>query len=290
MLSVFGLEAPKVKYDMADSAQYARLFELRDTGRTEEAIHYAEQLLAEASDQRDTVALLTTVISLDMNLGRVAEARLALQVLRGLEIPDSEVRVSAEFYGACLLIQEGRTEEGLMAFSAILDRDGKLIADGDLRYLYEEVQCRKAWALIGLSRFADALPIVRESMSYAFEEVSEEQRMRWALGWCLEETGDAECAAEEYFRVIGFNLRSEFQEQARYHLARLLIRNRAFAQAKKQLELILEEFADRAPVVERSFVYEQLSTVCRCLGDPANSERYKRLADAGEGQTRSGGR
>jgi hypothetical protein len=113
--------------------------------------------------------------------------------------------------------------------------------------------------------------------------------MRWALGLCLDETGDTGSAAEEYFRVIGFNLRNEFEEQARYYLARWLVRTGAFAQARKQLELILEEFSDQVPVVPRSHVYEQLSTVFCCLGDQVNAELYKRLAEMAGGETGSSG-
>jgi tetratricopeptide (TPR) repeat protein len=264
---------------MAESAEYARIFELRDTGRIEEAIRYAEQLLAEASNPDDVGALLTGITSFNLLLGRVVEARRALQKLMGLEIPDLEVRLNADFMEPCLLVQEGRTEEGLMAFVAILAREGEFIHDDRFRYLYEDIQCRRAWALIELSLFAEALPIVRESISYAFEEVSDEQRMRWALGLCLEETGDTASAVQEYFRVIGFNLPNEVEEQARCRLARLLVQTGALAQARKQLELVLEQFSEREPIVPRSFVYEQLSIVCRSLGDEANSERYKYLAD-----------
>jgi tetratricopeptide (TPR) repeat protein len=273
-----------VEDDMAGSVQYARIFELRDTGRTEEAIHYAEELLTGASNPDDIGALLTCIVSLNMDLGRLVKARCALQRLKGLEIPDVEVRLNSEFMEPCLLDQEGRTEEGLIALVAMLDREGRFIHDDRCRYLYQHIQRRRAWALFELSRFAEALPIVRESMSYAFEEVSDEQRMRWALGLCLEETGDSGRAVDEYFRVIGFNLRNEFEEQARCRLATLLVGTRAFAQARKQLEFVLEEFSDRAPVVPRSFVYGQLSIVCRCLGDQANSERYRQLANTAEAE------
>ncbi len=268
---------------MVESAQYARIFELRDTGRAEEAVHYAEELLAEACNPDDIGTLLTGITSLNLRLGRVVEAKRALQKLQGLEIPDLEVRLNADFMEPCVLVQEGRTEEGLMAFVMMLDRDGKLIHEDHFRYLYEDIQCRRAWALIELSRFTEALPVVRESTSYAFEEVSDEQRMRWGLGLCLDETGDTGSAAEEYFRVIAFNLRNEFEEQARCRLARLLVRTGAFAQARKQLEFVLEQFSDWEPIVPRSFVYEQLSIVCRSLGDVANSERYKQLGGMAEG-------
>ena len=38
---------------MVEAAQYACLFEFRDADRTEAAIHYAEELLAEASNPDD---------------------------------------------------------------------------------------------------------------------------------------------------------------------------------------------------------------------------------------------
>ena len=264
---------------MIDSAQYARLFELRDTGRTEEAIHYAEVLLAKASNPDDVGTLLTCITSFNLILGRVVEARRSFRRLNGVQIPDLEVRLNAEFTEPCLLAQEGKTEEGLRALGSILDRDGEFIHEERFRYLYEDIQCRRAWALIDLSRFAEALPVVRESMSYAFENVSDEQRMRYALGVCLDETAETGEAVREYSRVIGFNLRNEFHEQARCRLANLLVGVGAFAQARKQLELALEEFSNQAAVVPRSFVYGQLAVACRWLGDKASAERYKQLAD-----------
>lgn len=263
---------------MVEPVQYARLFELRDNGSTEEAIHYAETLLAEASNPDDIGSLLICVSSFNLNLGRMAEATDAIHKLEGREIPDIGIRLTAEFMRARLMVEAGRNEEALAALDAMLDRHDQLLHEDRFRYLYEDIQCRRVWALTHLSRFTEALPIARESVSYTFEDVVNEQRMRYAHAICLDETGDTESAAAEYFHTIGFNVRDSFEEQARYRLARLLMRTGAFAQARKQLELILEESAGRAPFVPRTYVYEHLSVVSRGLGDEASCTRYRQLA------------
>ena len=268
---------------MVESAQYTHLFELRDSGRTEEAIRCAEELLDKASDVNDIASLLICITSFSLILGRLAEARLTLQKLQYQQIPDIGIRLNADFMAARLLVEEGRKEEALTAFAAILDRDSRIIREDPFRYLYQDIQCRRAWALIELSRFTEALPIARESMAFAFEESWDEERMRYALAVCLDETGDTESAKEAYFRFIGLNFQDDFEEQARYRLSGLLVRTGAFAQARKQLESILEEFAGRAPFVPRSYVYKQLSIVCSLLGDKVNCERYSRLAGIAEG-------
>ena len=83
-----------------------------------------------------------------------------LDQLKPLKISDLESRMNAEFCEPCLLVQEGRTEEGISAFSGMLQRYRDAFQENRFRYLYEDIQCRTASALVFLSRFAEALPIL----------------------------------------------------------------------------------------------------------------------------------
>jgi tetratricopeptide (TPR) repeat protein len=252
--------------------------ELRNSGHVEDAIREAKILLARSTDDDEKASLLASTLVFCCTVGRLGEARRMLRQLQQLEISDLEVRLNAEFCEPCLLIQEGKPEDGISAFAGMLERYGETLKAEPFRYLHEDIQCRRALALFDLSRFTEALPILREAVAYSFQERAAEQRIHFALGVCSEETNDVEAAKKEFFGVIAFNLKNGLEERARYRLARLLVSANAFAHAKKQLEMILAEHPTPTLVVPLEYIYEQLSQVCQHLGDHANAERYADLA------------
>jgi hypothetical protein len=67
--------------------------------------------------------------------------------------------------------------------------------------------------------------------------------------------------------VVGFGLKNEFEKRARYRLAIICFNARAFAQAKQQLEMILQNRLDSTSVVPLRYVDEQLAHTYRHLGD-----------------------
>jgi tetratricopeptide (TPR) repeat protein len=113
-----------------------------------------------------------------------------------------------------------------------------------------------ALAQVGISRFAEALPILKEAVSFSFDQATDEQQIHFKLGVCYEETKDLEAAKREYLIAAGFNIKNEIEEQARWRLARLFYSEGAVAQARKQLEVILQEFSDRNAVIPRKWIYE----------------------------------
>jgi pentatricopeptide repeat protein len=260
-----------------DSKDFEHLAELRNSGRIEDQIRESLIHLAESTDANEKASLLGGVIVSCCMLGRLEEARQMLGRMQELDITDLEVRLNAEFCEPCLLIQEDKQEEGLSAFAAMLQRNSETLRDDRFRYLYEDIQCRRAFALIDLSRFKDALPILREAVSFSFDEVTDDQKTHFWLGVCLEETNDTGAATQEFVRVVSFGLRNDLEERARYRVALLYFKARAFAQARMHLEMILRDYPDGG-VVSRKHVYEQLSHTCRHLGDSEYERLYMDLA------------
>jgi tetratricopeptide (TPR) repeat protein len=261
-----------------DSAIFERLAGLSAAGRHEDAIREALALAAEADDANDKAALLRGAAVDYCTVGRLGEARELVDALLKMHVTDPEVRLNIEFSAACLLVEEGKPDAGVAAFADMVRRGGTTLADQQLRYLYEAVQCRSAMALIGIRRFEEALSILREAVSFSFDSAEDEQRIYFALADCLSEVGDEESARQAFKRVIGFDLRNSTQERARYRFARLCFKARGFAQARQQLETILREFPPETAAVPRRFVYEQLSHTCRHLGDRKMAEFYAGLA------------
>ncbi len=260
-----------------DSLDFERLTELVSSGRIDDAIQESLVFLAKSTDPNEKASLLLGIVVDCMKLGRLEEARRMLGQLQELDISNLEGRLNAEFCEPCLLIMENQQEEGLSAFAAMLERNSEAFKEEPFRYLYEDIQCRRASALAGLSRFKEALPILREAISFSFDEVTEDQKTHFWLGICLEETNDTEAAKQEFNRVVAFGLKNDLEEQARYRVALLYFKAHGFAQARLQLEMILQDYPEGG-VVSRKYVYEQLAHTCRHLGDSENERLYMDLA------------
>jgi len=261
-----------------DSARFEHLMELDRSGRIEDVIRESQIMLAETTDTNERASVLTNVCVSNAKLGRLMEARQALDQLKQLEISHLGIRLNAEFCEPTLLIQEGRYEEGLAAFAAMLHRHSEAFKDPEYRYLYEDIQCRRALALFGLSRYREALPILREAVSFSFNQATDEQEVHFALGVCLEDANDTEAAEQEFIQVVGFGLKNDIDERALWRLGILYYKAGALAQAKQQLETILRDFPSQGTAVSREQVYEALSQTYRYLGDEANAKLYMGLA------------
>jgi tetratricopeptide (TPR) repeat protein len=261
------------------------LVQLEDSGRFEEAILESERLLEQAVDDDQRASLLKGQLTCYLRLGRSADARGVLGQMKQLHPSEMEIRLNAEFCEPCLLLQEGKFEEGISALAAMLQRYGGALKEERFRYLYEDIQCRRAFALVGISRFADALPILKEAVSFSFNQATDEQQTHFNLGICCEETKDLDAAKREYLIAVGFNIKNDIEEQARWRLALLFYTDGALAQARKQLEVILQEVPDQNAVIPRKWVYQQLSMVSRYLGDKANAKIYMDLAKAAPEET-----
>jgi tetratricopeptide (TPR) repeat protein len=261
-----------------DMSHFERIAELRDSGRLEDAIRESRVLLAETTDANGRASILTGVHVFYCTLCCLKEARQTLGELKQLHISDLEVLLNAEFCEPTLLIQEGRYEDGLSAFVAMLDRHREAFKEERYRYLHEDIQCRRALTLVGLSKFKEALPILRDAVSFSFSQATDEQQVHFAMGVCLEDANDTEAAKQGFIRVVGFGLKNDVEERALYRLAILHYKTGALAQAKQQLETILRDFPNQSPAVPRKQVYEGLSQIYRYLGDQANEKLFMDLA------------
>jgi tetratricopeptide (TPR) repeat protein len=261
-----------------DTTHFERIAELRTSGRLEDAIRESQVVLREATDSNEKASLLTGVLVFYCTLGRLKEARQALDQLKQLHISDLEVLLNAEFCEPTLLVQEGKSEEGVSVFAAMLQRYSNIFKEDRFRYLYEDIQCRRALALVGLSRFKEALPILGEAVSFSFDQAMDEQQVHFALGVCLEDANDTEAAKQEFIRVLGFGLKNDVEERTLWRLGILHYKAGALAQAQQQLETILRDFPGQSSSVPRKQVYEALSQTYRYLGDKANEKLYMDLA------------
>ncbi|HXR97911.1 MAG TPA: tetratricopeptide repeat protein [Terriglobales bacterium] len=188
-----------------------------------------------------------------------------------------ESHLKVELCKAARLAEQDRNLEAEAAFAALLRRYAAALSEARFRYLYEDLQCRRALALCALERYNEAIPILREAKFFAFDTKADKQRVHFLLGLCLQETGDHDSARAELCRVLSFNLMNAEEEQALWRLAIYNYRRGALAQAKEQLERLLRDFRGGNPAISRKHVYEMLARIFQHLGDSQQQRHYTEL-------------
>jgi tetratricopeptide (TPR) repeat protein len=259
-----------------DSKSFEHLMSLQSP---EEVIRESQNLLTQRPDVNEKASLLGNIHVSLVKLGRLEEAKKILEELKRLEILDIEMRLIAEFWEPCFLVQDGRPEEALSAFSAILERNCVAFKNPEHRYLYEDIQCRRATVLFDLSNYKDALPILHEAAEcFSFDDPADRQLVHFQLGVCLYYAGNMTAAKEDFLLVLRLNLGNEYEERSLYWLGTIYYKNGASAQTIHHLETLLRDFPAVSAAVRRDWVYELLSKAFRYLGDEVNGHLYANLA------------
>jgi tetratricopeptide (TPR) repeat protein len=151
----------------------------------------------------------------------------------------------------------------------------------DLRYrpLWEDIQRRRAFALVSVGRAEQALPLLKDAISFTFEDQKDEQLTHLYLGTCQYELGQYDLAKEQFIQVIRYGLNNDLEAEGRYRLAAVHWRQGALAQAKLRLEEVVSAFdTTMEPKVSRREIYALLSKTCRHLGENSEADRYSKLA------------
>jgi len=232
----------------------------------------------EAGNPNEKASLMINEVRCYCSLGRLGDAERTLGEIRDLAVDDVVVRVNVDFGAASLAAQRGDMKNALVRYEAILQEYVQLLSTSEYRDLYEDIQQRRAFALANLDRYAESLSVLREATSFRTLTAEDHQQIHLYLGICYGELRESALAKDELLRAIDFGLKNDVEAQARYRAGILYFSAGAFAQAKYQLQTILEDRQGDIPNLPRGYIYEQLSRTCHYLGEEENARRYMKMA------------
>jgi tetratricopeptide (TPR) repeat protein len=265
-----------------DQARFDNAVALRKSGRILDAIQEFQAMQEETTDANEKSALMLNEVRCYAELGQVLDAERMLRRIREVVPDDLEARFNVDFMAACVEAQGGHYEQAVRQFQTQLEEYVGLLQTPDYRDFYEDVQQRRALCLTHLHRYGEALPILKEaSSSFTTLKAEDQQEVHLNLGICYAELQEDRLAKEEFLRAIGSGLNNGVEARARYNLGVVSFREGGFAQAKHQLEWLLQNYPqEEIPNVPRKYVYLQLSRTYHYLGDKENAKRYKKLAES----------
>ncbi len=240
----------------------------------EDQIRRLEELLPTAGQAGRGGILFQKAVLLGM-LGDVAAARIEIKRALDADPTDLETRFTHDYIDAVLYHEAQQIEEAFTRFSSFLTKYPDLLEHSQ-RHIYEDIQQRRAYELLRLLRFQEAVDISQECLNF---ELSDEDRSSILsnLAVAYTELKDYEHGKAFFLLACKLGLTSPWENQVRFYLGVALAHLREFRDSKAQF-LRAAELSASGGVIPLRSVYEWLAWVCRALGEKADAENYSRMA------------
>ncbi len=252
-----------------------RAVELNDPDLAKEALREIDVLLSSSSDRNERVYLLFGRSSCYGVLGDFAEARRQLAVALDEGGGDPFAQVSFDFGAGLLFQREGNYAEALDRFSSALSTHSQQFKRPEMRFMYEDIQQRRAFLSVTLSRFENAIPLLREALSFDLDKELRSNTIA-SLGLCFLELKEYEHSRDQFLEAVALGLTREWGGKAHFYLGIAYFYTDMVGEAKREF-LLCEQLAaiHQLPIVD---IYGWLSSICKRLGEASESERFARMS------------
>jgi tetratricopeptide (TPR) repeat protein len=221
-----------------DQRRFENANDLWRAGRNQDGAREFHAMSEETDYSDEKAAILTNEHKCYLQIGQLDKATEIMREIRALPVQDNFVRMIIDVGDAFMTTQMGKLKEGVRKFELILEANQAELRNPENRHLYEEVQEKRGITLTNLCRYTEALPILKEAVSFRSDKF-DPQLVHFYLGICYQNTSNSKLAKEAFLSAIGFRLNNDFEADAHYRLAILYFMNRSFAQAKYYLEAAL---------------------------------------------------
>jgi lipoprotein NlpI len=251
-----------------------RAVELDDPELAKEALQEIEVLLRSSSDQEERLYLLFSRANCYEILGNSEEARLHL-ALALQERPDESSQTTFDFMEALFCQREEKYAEALGRFTHVLTVHSEELKRIETRFLYEDVQTRRAFLSVTLSEFRDAVPLLQETLSF---DLSKELRsdVFASLGLCYVELKEYESSRDSFLQSFELGLTRDWTGKGHFYLGIAYYHTNMLREAKREFQEC-EELATVHPLPTVD-VYGWLSSTCKGLGEMTEAARYAGLS------------
>ncbi len=250
-----------------------RAVESNDPILAEKALIQIESLLNSSPDDEQRIYLLFSRANCHLVLENFEEARRDLDVALKAR-PDEASKTTYDWTHGVIAQRQTRYEEALAKFSAVLTAHSAQLRTGEFRFLYEDIQTRRAFLSVTQGKFRDAVPLLNESLAFEVSETVKSELFA-SLGLCYSEMDDFDSARSHLLEAIRLGLVGDWNWRAHYCLGLIDYHTDMFEDAKREFQQC-EQFAATyaIPLLD---LYGWLAVTCTNLGEISESARYSGL-------------
>lgn len=252
-----------------------RALDSGDPEIAEEAIRELDLRLASFGETEDKAGLLLGKALLNGYLHRYSDARRQLALALEQASTDPDVRFSHDVIDACLYDQEGKPEQAYTWLTAVLLNHSERLKRPDVRSIYEDIQQRRGFDLFWLKRFQDAVPLLRECLSFNLKTVERSCALA-NLGISYVKLKQYEEAKNWLLRACEAGVTKDWEGQVHFYLAFSYAQLQLLRESKREFQICEERATEYQLPLQQ--LYKWLSRICGLLGEKAEADRYARLA------------
>lgn len=250
-----------------------RAVENDDPKMAREALLEIESRLASSSDVEERIYLLFSRANCQVVLGDFSDAQRSLDIAVRAR-PDEASRTNYDWMQAVIAQRQGNYADAIRQFSAVLEAHASVLQNPEWRFLYEDIQLRRGFLLVSLSKFADALAFLNESLSFEINETVRSE-LEASLGICHLELENLDTAKTHLDQADDRALSGDWKWRIHYYRGIVNYHSGELGVSKKEFK-VCEELAAAysVPILD---VYGWLAAVCKALGETTESSRYATL-------------
>lgn len=246
-----------------------------DPRLAKEALGEIDLLLPQTRDSNERVYLLFSKSSCCGLLGDFAQAREQLNLALQEQPEDVDTKLSFEFHRGLLYQHEGEYLKALEVFETLLSHYGQNFTRSELRFMYEAIQRRRAFLSVTLERFRDAIPLLREILSFDLEQEIRSEALA-KLGLCYLEMKDWSAARDYLLQARSAGVTKNAEKTFHFYLGIAYFYTHSPEEAKQEFQICESRAIEyELPLLN---IYRWLASTCKLLGEVAESERYAGLA------------
>lgn len=216
-----------------------------------------------------TELLLNKAVFLGI-LGRFEDARTELVSVLSMAPNDPEIRLEHDYIHAMLCYQQGDFQEALGQMNELQIHYSEQLNDSKSRFIYSDIQQRRAFALFRLRRFQDAIVVLKKCLTF---DLAPKDRavLLVHLGMSYAELKEREAARDYLLQGCTPNLPEEWAGETHFYLGLTYAHLKLLHESKREFQLCERQL----PLPK---VYGWLARICGLLGETEESQRYALLA------------
>jgi tetratricopeptide (TPR) repeat protein len=265
-----------------DWERVARAGALRDEGRFEQARHEFRKLFDTYAEREDQPGDLATVVLNEIDcllrLERHSEAETRLRDLERLSA-SSLSSAMADLTLAEIRLEQGRNAGALDAAERALEKHRSSLEKPEYEFILAKLIAIKGLALAGLKRCAEAVPILKNTLTHEQLGSDLAASVHLHLGLCLRALREPG-AREQFDSAIEITARPTVRVYAHYGMGVMYYEDEGFAAAIVHL-LAVEKDLSSFEWPHRE-LYKLLSKAFAAIGEKSESRRYADLAARAE--------
>jgi tetratricopeptide (TPR) repeat protein len=265
----------KAEQDIIDVAMRSK-----DPAMAEQAFRQLDRLIESSSESDEKAALVINKAMLHGLLGQFKEARELVPAALALAPDDEPTRFLCEYTTALLTHEEGQSDLPKLAvafaqFSALLMKYSRqFTTEPDLRSNYEDIQQRRGFELVRLKRFVEAIPVLKECLSFDLSS-ADKANVLANLGIACSMERDYSPAMEYLRQASKMDLSQDWRSPVHSHLGVAYARLGRFAEAKKEFLYCAEKISSFELSLDE--IYSWLAWLSLQMGERTEAARYSKL-------------